>query len=459
MANLVIPRRCIRTKQPTSAVEIDWAAPITAGLISAVLPSAKLFAGTSPSSGGFTATNHLVTEHGIALGRNGGAWSLTQRPISGIATTSDMTILAFMYGDSTVLTESNPVTTGQSAAGISSAICVGNGTAKSLRYRIYLGATRYVGGSSVIPSKPTVVVGRHRYGIEQALFVGGEKDPITGSYTGAISGATHFGCYNGNASTRILLSAVWARALSDEEIRSISENPWQIFSPRETRLFVTASSGAVNGIASGSFSPVSVTPQTAGASGSALASGSLASISITPATATASAGGSATASGSFSALSISPATATAAAGATASGALAAISLSAPSATATGTTAGNAVATGTPAQITISHATANAIGSAVASGSFSAISVSPPSATASSAGHAQATAAFAALSINPATGAAYGSAIATGSLPVISVSPAMGTASNGVDIDEQYPLAGLSQTRPLAGLSQTYPLGN
>ena len=256
MANLVIPRRCIRTKQPTSAVEIDWAAPITAGLISAVLPSAKLFAGTSPSSGGFTATNHLVTEHGIALGRNGAAWSLTQRPISGIATTSDMTILAFMYGDSTVLTESTPVTTGQSAAGVSSSICVGDGTTKALRYRIYLGATRYVGGSSVIPAKPTVVIGRQRYGIEQALFVGGEKDPITGSYTGAISGVTHFGSYNGNASTRVLLSALWARALSDEEIRSISANPWQIFSPRETRLFVTASSGSANATASGSFSPL-----------------------------------------------------------------------------------------------------------------------------------------------------------------------------------------------------------
>lgn len=243
MSNLVIPRRGIRTKQPTSAVEIDWSAPITAGLISAILPSAKLFAGTSPSSGGFTATNHLVTEHGIALGRNGGAWSLTQRPISGIAATSDMTMLAFMYGDSTVLTESNPVTTGQSAAAISSSICVGDGTTKALRYRIYLGATRYAGGSYVIPAKPTVVIGRQRYGVEQALFVDGEKDPITGSYTGAISGVTHFGSYNGNASTRVLLSAIWARALSDEEIRSISANPWQIFAPRETRLFVPVSAG------------------------------------------------------------------------------------------------------------------------------------------------------------------------------------------------------------------------
>jgi len=189
MSNLAIPRRQIWTRQPPRATDIDWSAPITAGLISAVLPSAKLFAGTSPSSGGFTATNHLVTEHGIALGRNGGAWSLIQRAIFGIPTTSDMTLLSFMYGDSTVLTESNPVTTGQSAAAISSSICVGDGSAKSLRYRIYLGGVRYVGGSFVIPAKPTVVIGRQRYGIEQALFVDGEKDPITGSYTGATSGA------------------------------------------------------------------------------------------------------------------------------------------------------------------------------------------------------------------------------------------------------------------------------
>lgn len=430
MSNLILPRREIWTQQPTRAVGIDWASPITAKLVSAVLPSAKLFAGTHPHSSGFVQTNTLVTKYGVALGRETFNWSLPQRPVFGVPATSDMTMLVFMYGDSSVLTESQPVSTGQNAASLSSSISVGDGTTKALRYRIYLGGTRYAGGSSVIPAEPTVVVGRQRYGVEQALFVGGEKDPVTTSFTGGHSGVTHFGCYSGNALTKVLLSALWARALSDAEIRSLSENPWQIFAPRETRLFVTASSGAINGSASGSFSPVSITPQTAGASGSASASGSLASISITPATATASAGGSATASGSFSALSISPATATAAAGATASGALAAISLSAPSATATGTTAGNAVATGTPAQITINPATASAIGSAVASGAFAALSITPPTATATSAGDAHAIAAFAALSINPTTGAAYGSAIATGSLPVISLSPATGTASTG-----------------------------
>ena len=96
--------------------------------------------------------------------------------------------------------------------------------------------------------------------------------------------------------------------------------------------------------------------------------------------------------------------------ATASGAFAAISLSAPTATATGTTAGNAIATGAPAQITISPAISTAIGSAVASGSFAALGIAPPTAT--------------------ATSAAYGSAIATGSLPVISLTPATGTASTG-----------------------------
>lgn len=276
--------------------------------------------------------------------------------------------------------------------------------------------------------------------------------------------------------------AAWTRGGLPEQ--DISANPWQIFKRPDSRIFVPVSAGGgTNATGSGSFSALYVTAPTASASASASASGALAALTISPATGSASAGlsanasgalasisigapvatasASASASGAIASISLSPATATASAGlsATASGSLAALSIAAPTATASGTTAGNAIAIATPAQITISPATAAAIGSAVASGSFAAVSVTAPTATADTATHAQAVATFAALSINPATGAAYGSAIATGSLPVISLSAATGTASNGVDMDEQYPLAGLSQSRPLAGLQQTYPLGN
>lgn len=191
--------------------------------------------------------------------------------------------------------------------------------------------------------------------------------------------------------------------------RELSLNPFLAFAPQSAPLFVPVSAGG--GSASGSFSPVSVTPQTASASGSASATGACAAITITAPTATASAGGSASASGSFAALSISPATATATAtkSATASGAFATISLSAPTGTATGTSAGNAIATGTPAQITISQAAAIAIGSAVASGGFQSIGITAPSATASVGnGNATATGAWASVSITaPAAYASSG----------------------------------------------------
>lgn len=454
MANLVIPRQEIWTRQPQGPVDIDWANPITRGLVSATLPSFIGLLGKDKKAGDFSSTNILVDNYGVAFGRKDFDWGVAQKPVPPVAITSDMTLLSFIYGDSTSLSESQPVTTGQNAAAVSSAISVGNGTTKALRYRIYLNGTRYAGGSFTIPATPTVVVGRHRYGIEQALFVGGNKDPITANFTGPSLGVTHFGSYAGNKATFLLLSAFWERALSDIEIKSLSDNPWQIFAPRETYVFPEIVGGGINATGSGSLSPVSISNPTGSASGSASVTGAFAAITIAAPTATASAGGSASASGSlasltitsptatasasgvgsgaWSALSISPATGTATAtkSATASGSVAAINITAPAASATGTAAGNAIATATPAQITISPATASAIASAVASGSLASLSVSPLTGSATSAGHAQAIATFAALSINPATGAAYASAIATGALPIIAVSPPSAYASNG-----------------------------
>lgn len=387
MSNLILPRREIWTQQPPNAVGIDWASPITAKLVSAVLPSAKLFAGTHPHSSGFVATNTQVTKYGVALGRGGFNWGLPQRPVFGVPATSDMTLLAFMYGDSSTTTESNPVTTGQNAASISSSISVGDGTTKALRYRIYLGGTRYAGGSSVIPAEPTVVVGRQRYGVEQALFVGGEKDPVTSSFTGGHSGVTHFGCYSGNQLTKVLISALWARALSDAEIRSLSENPWQIFAPRETRIFVPLGAGGGGATATGGFAPLTISPAGATASGGAAASAPLAQVSLSTFAGTAS--GSAVGGGALAPVSISPV----------------------EGTATGTSAGGAIASGDFAPITVSPLAGTASGTAVSQGGMPPITLSPFAGVgvAINPSSAVAVGAFAGLTISPFYGIGLGPA--------------------------------------------------
>lgn len=218
------------------------------------------------------------------MGRNDTyAWSVPQVAIPGMSGTSDMTLLAFLFGDIATPTESLPVTLGPNSSGVSSSISVGDGTSKVLRYRINLNGTRYIGGSSLISATPTVVVGRQRYNVEQALFVSGIKDPIVGNFTGANTGPAYFGAYSGGSKTRVLLSAVWARALSDDEIRSVSENPWQIFAPRETRLFMPASAvgSTLNASASG-------TAQASGAA-SLSATVALAGVGVSVATGAASA--------------------------------------------------------------------------------------------------------------------------------------------------------------------------
>lgn len=243
----LVSRRIVWTQQPHELRGIDRLNPVTEGLVSAVLPNIKQYVGEQKTDGAFTSTNIVTTPYGRAIGRNGSTWSLTQRSIAPISTSSDVTILAFMFGGSTVATESQPVSTGQNAGALSSAITIGDGTAKTLRFRNYLGATKYTGGSFIVPDGPVVVVGRQKYNVEQALFVGGEKDPITTAFTGANPGYGFFGGYSGNASTKVLLQAIWRRALSDEEIRSLSDNPWQIFASRETRIFVPLAAGGATG--------------------------------------------------------------------------------------------------------------------------------------------------------------------------------------------------------------------
>ena len=450
MSNLVIPRREILTQQPTKPSGINLANPLARGVSVWLATSPHVFYGNrnlvAVSESGYNSSP--VGKEGVARKWNRAAAAGVDFGTQQIFTGQAVTVMVIAAPTSTVDMKAAFSQRAASGAypqvdfifnGSNDGLSASAGTVELVTYD---GGSRGVTATSQldgnvhcwVASNSTTLGYIIKDGVTQSL----SQDTRVVSAIYASNQKLCIGRMGDDAGSTIYqhndplyMVAVWPWQLSIAEAKLVSANPWQIFAPRETRLFVPiGGGGAVNATASGAFPSVSLSANTAGASGSASASGSLAAITLSAPTATASAGGSATASGSFAALSISPATATAAAGATASGALAVVSISAPTATASGTTAGGAVATGAPAQITINPATASAIGSAVASGAFAALSITPPTATATSAGDAHAIAAFAALSINPTTGAAYGSAIATGSLPVISLSPATGTASTG-----------------------------
>ena len=68
----------------------------------------------------------------------------------------------------------------------------------------------------------------------------------TGAYTKPNTGASIIICgtsadfYSGTSYANILTIATWGRALSDAEIKSLSDNPWQIFQPESKTVWVDA---------------------------------------------------------------------------------------------------------------------------------------------------------------------------------------------------------------------------
>jgi len=265
--------------------------------------------------------------------------------------------------------------------------------------------------------------------------------------------------WNGGA---IYLCCAWDRQLTSSEIKSLSDNPWQIFEPEIVRIWVDdqVTGGAVTGNASGSLSAVSLSPVSGSASGAASASASLSAVSLTAVNGTAS--GASVASGVFAPISLSAINATATGSANASATLASISLSPITGTAngetvvagnasgafddvalspvSGTASGTASATGLLSAISLTPITGTASGEAVvagnASGSFDDVSLTALTGEASGSSAGVAAGVFASLSINPATGAAYGAAVAVGSLPVIALTPLTGSAT-GVSIIPAY----------------------
>lgn len=241
----MFPFKYPRTSQPQQPVGIDWRNPITRGLVVCydgskyldVLAN-KSYAGRVSLSGGSPSVYYSNTGKVLYRGDSYGS-GVTQEAYPRYPTSSS-NITLFSLVAATSVAETQYCTTSQTVGGVSATIAIGDGSTSVIRGRMYLSGTKYFGGTfstsdSVTARKLAIV---HRQGVSQTLWVDGAADPIVGSYTGSVISHQYFGSYATAPYSKEWLSLVWNRALSDAEIKSLSDNPWQIFAPIRTPIFV-----------------------------------------------------------------------------------------------------------------------------------------------------------------------------------------------------------------------------
>ena len=182
----------------------------------------------------------------------------------------------------------------------------GTGT---LRGTVAIGGTSYSATGSIIPNMRPIVLSTRYDGSKVEIFMGGVLNGSlncsgTLSYPNASDSGVAIGNYYSYSATArsfngdVYLTAVWDRALSDTELRSISENPYQILRPANDRLWLDVVAGG--GGVSGSLSAIDA-PDTASFSGSASAPSVTGTLSATDAQDAASFAGSLIFSGSLAA--------------------------------------------------------------------------------------------------------------------------------------------------------------
>lgn len=227
------------TSQPQQAVGIDWGNPITRGLVHVYTPK---------NSGDFVnvGVTNAVTKNGVSSRFSSGASAYA----SSAAKVSSLPLTLFAL-------------TKQSITGTDHAL-INIGASTNNRHVLYWNIDRPAifsnAGATNSQARPASAIpgagewkaltGVVAASNSRSIYVDGV---LTATDTATVSPAAldsvHIGCtyvsgarslyYSGD----IAIGLVFARALSDAEIRSISQNPWQIFKPIPRRIFVPVATG------------------------------------------------------------------------------------------------------------------------------------------------------------------------------------------------------------------------
>jgi hypothetical protein len=247
MASLILPSRL--TRQPQQAARIDWSNPITRGLVFAHTP-------TSLPNG-----SPLATRFGIAAQRPKAIPEFSEKP--GSQNLPEVTLLGVALRNGTNNTASNQYFLRLRPTGNSNGTSLGIGTEpyqgmNQVRLAVQYSDFASVGITGNFPASPaaqqTVVIGTVSVAaLTMNLWADGNviatgaaqnKTLFTGATTAFMGDA---GGGGDNTGIPNLLCAMWTRVLSAAEIKSITDNPWQLFAAPQRRMLVaTASAPAGN---------------------------------------------------------------------------------------------------------------------------------------------------------------------------------------------------------------------
>ena len=232
---IYVPESKIWTKQPreASGLSSTWQQN---GLIALFNGYDRVHYGCrTPQNvfGGVPSGNQIISAK-YGVGRNRGGSDLLNALYSPITATDNFTMVSvFRVSSATVTVQAgalglnnnptNHFTTSLDAA-----------TVGQIGFKVNIGgATRNIGGSYVFQAGADVIaIFRHRYNIDQVLFVNGAKDNAIGNFTGSLTNTAYFG-YDTFYNTKCFFGALFNNALSDTQIETIFGNPWQLFKPRK----------------------------------------------------------------------------------------------------------------------------------------------------------------------------------------------------------------------------------
>lgn len=275
-----VETRITRTTQPQDAVGVDWNNPLTRGLTRAVKGNGS----KEEVSSAFNQNNGTVytSVMGVGFGTNSGS-SITfpDTPVS--LYTIFSLAQAYTAAEVALLTR----TAGAAAYNQNFALSLAGGvTPKAGHKNVSGNAYPYVTSSISVAPNTLVAAASVYNGSSIKVFTNGALGgsiAATDPYTSFAGSVTQIGAVDGTARTAnyrgggIWLSLIFNRALSDAEIKSLSDNPWQIFEPEVSRVWVeSATEAAPPGDPTGILSATETGSDTAVLSGQIVVQGTLA---------------------------------------------------------------------------------------------------------------------------------------------------------------------------------------
>ena len=220
-----VERRVTRTTQPQDNVGLDWNNPITRGLISAPLANSLTLADNVKSK--YTLTSGLYS---LAPNSDGHSLAGQVMRLQGPALNPSVDFTLLIVGKTP---ESTSSTTVAASAGNLWMGCGGN------FLRVSNSSVDLSAGPAT-PGERFVLVGS-RSGSNLSAWSDGVKGQ-TASVSNNLGGALNLMSYSAGGYSwlgGLNLALVYDRALSDAEIKSLSDNPWQIFEPELQRVWVS----------------------------------------------------------------------------------------------------------------------------------------------------------------------------------------------------------------------------